>query len=1199
MRSGRIALRAKYFSVAVALLLLAPPVVRAQAAPTGPTLTGRVVDPAGKPIPGVAVQVRASEGPGASTGRAVTDEQGRFTVPLTTGVPEYLLSAERTGFVSSSMLVPVPGGAHVVTREVTLSPVPSEPLMLEGIVAVAARRVPTSARQSRAPGEVANSDFPFTSETYPIEPGDLVASAVLTAGVIPSGGDGVSIAGQPASQNRTTLDGAGYGASSIPREAVAAAGVITHPYDVSRGQFTGGEIAATTRSGTSLWGGALSLTLEDPRLQYDAAPASPGRGHSLWQVSGGGGGPLVPGRLYGYGAGQVSTRHTATSPLSVTNPSLSQLGVVPDSIERFGEIVQRLGFGTPQEGDGGLRTTSGSALARFDYLPGERHSVMLRMDARGLRSSGIGTSPTAFTRGGELGSTEGGALLQLASAYGRFHHELSAYGSRGRQYTDPGIDGPAGEVRIGSDAEEAQSASWTFRFGAAPLPASELDRSSFELTDRLTLAWGDGTHELRLGGTYAGQRIAMTGGSNRYGTFTFGSLADLEAGRPLSYTRSLADLQREIATGYAAVYAGDVWTAHNGVSLTYGLRAERRWYASPQGGNPIADSLFGVRTGRISADWGVSPRFGFSYVRRNLLTVRGGIGEFRGAPPLQSLASLLAESGAEGANAQLLCLGAAAPVPEWESYAADVSLIPSLCTQGQPHFSDRFRSVASLSPDYVSPRLWRSSVGVTWYPRRDLAIYASASASRGLHHPLASDLNLDPSPAFHLASEGNRPVYVSPESIDAASGRSVPRQSRREPSFGTVREVSASGRSATEQVTIEASRMIAHGYVSAAYTASWSRDQTTGIQAPGGSQASTAGDPSDAEWAPRDHEQRHAFQLRLSRSPTPNLQVTLIGRLTSGIPFSPLVDGDVNGDGQFNDRAFVFDPAKTADPDLARDMRGLLHRVPGAARECLAGQMGTLASRNSCRTPWSPALDVQLNVYPRGRRDRRLFFTITAQNTVAGADYLLHGADGLRGWGQTGFTDPVLLHVRGFDAASQRFRYEVNPAFGTRGGEPGNSGVPFSIRIQGRVTVGADPAAHALQTVMTRIDAMSRPEEIRRHVREHLPNFPAEIVEVNESAGLSLTPEQTARLQAAADSLSPHVAAVVEMFATSLSLPSSQRTPEQSIEELMRRGQALIDAGFQTARSVLTPAQWARLPARLRTRPDRIPLPSVSFPTPF
>ena len=51
-------------------------------------------------------------------------------------------------------------------------------------------------------------------------------------------------------------------------------------------------------------------------------------------------------------------------------------------------------------------------------------------------------------------------------------------------------------------------------------------------------------------------------------------------------------------------------------------------------------------------------------------------------------------------------------------------------------------------------------------------------------------------------------------------------------------------------------------------------------------------------------------------------------------------------------------------------------------------------------------------------------------NPLGAADLLLHGESKLHGWGQSAFPSDQLLYVRGFDPATQRYKYEVNPRFG-------------------------------------------------------------------------------------------------------------------------------------------------------------------------
>ena len=88
------------------------------------------------------------------------------------------------------------------------------------------------------------------------------------------------------------------------------------------------------------------------------------------------------------------------------------------------------------------------------------------------------------------------------------------------------------------------------------------------------------------------------------------------------------------------------------------------------------------------------------------------------------------------------------------------------------------------------------------------------------------------------------------------------------------------------------------------------------------------------------------------------------GPFRTGTPFTPTIAGDVNGDGYSNDRAFVFDPATTADPTLAAAMRDCSRPAPAAARECLLSQLGKLAQRNSCPGPWTSSANLSFSFNP-------------------------------------------------------------------------------------------------------------------------------------------------------------------------------------------------------------------------------------------
>ena len=197
------------------------------------------------------------------------------------------------------------------------------------------------------------------------------------------------------------------------------------------------------------------------------------------------------------------------------------------------------------------------------------------------------------------------------------------------------------------------------------------------------------------------------------------------------------------------------------------------------------------------------------------------------------------------------------------------------------------------------------------------------------------------------------------------------------------------------------------------------------------------------------------------------LEVTAFGRMSSGAPFTPLVSADINGDGARNDRAFLFnpsDPNTSIDPPVAAGMQRLLASAPGAVRDCLTRQLGSVATRNSCTGVWQPSLDFQLNWRPNvWGLNRRLAISVVTVNTLGGLDELLHGSNNLRGWGQFRGQDNTLLYVRGFDAAAQTYRYEVNERFGAARNGANGIRVPFQLGINARYTLGPDRMRDMIQ----------------------------------------------------------------------------------------------------------------------------------------
>jgi len=277
--------------------------------------------------------------------------------------------------------------------------------------------------------------------------------------------------------------------------------------------------------------------------------------------------------------------------------------------------------------------------------------------------------------------------------------------------------------------------------------------------------------------------------------------------------------------------------------------------------------------------------------------------------------------------------------------------------------------------------------------------------------------------------------------------------------FGTVLQAQSNLQTRSDQITATLGGVFGPGIVfSASYSWQQARDQQNGVR------GSTDGNPNVAEWARSDFERRHTFVLTVTYPFSTALEITSVGRLTSGTPFTPMVGGDVNGDGLRNDRAFIFAPG-TGTPE-AQAMARLLATASPSLRECLTSQIGTVAARNSCLGPWQGSLDFQLNWRPAfWGLNHRLQVSVVTYNFLRGLDELLHGVNGAQGWGLQTRPDGTLLYVTGFNPATNSYSYQVNDRFGATYGSATAYRPPFQIGIQARLTIGPDRVRQALDAM--------------------------------------------------------------------------------------------------------------------------------------
>jgi hypothetical protein len=364
------------------------------------------------------------------------------------------------------------------------------------------------------------------------------------------------------------------------------------------------------------------------------------------------------------------------------------------------------------------------------------------------------------------------------------------------------------------------------------------------------------------------------------------------------------------------------------------------------------------------------------------------------------------------------------------------------------------------------------------------------------------------------------------------------------------------------------------------------RERVRGFGGPG-SPASTAGNPLDVEWARSGFDSRHQIVYNLGYNFFDAVRVNWFGSFRSGTPFTPTVAGDVNGDGYANDRAFVFDPARGSDPALAAAMRSLLDGGSPAARRCLREQLGRLAERNSCQGPWSSTATLSLSFNPvKVRLPQRASLSFQLSNPLGAADMLLHGSDDLRGWGQLAAPDQSLLYVRGFDAGTQRYAYEVNQRFGATSPSRSAFRLPVTLTAMLRFDVGPTRERQALTQQLDRgrrTEGAKMPAALLKAMYGTgggLPNPMATILRQQDTLGL--TGAQADSVAALNRWYTIRVDSIWSPVASYLAALPDRYSRGDAYDRYLHARRASVDLLITlapTVKALLTPEQRRKLPA--------------------
>ncbi len=678
---------------------------RAQGVTTA-SMTGVVKDAQGAVIPGVTVT--AVHEPSGTNYEAVTQGDGRFTIPgMRVGGP-YKVTAALQGFTTE------------VQNNIQLSLGVAQDLEFTLKIATVAETITV----------VGTSDPVFSSShtgsATAVMREDLAALPTISgrindmARLSPQYSGSGTFVGQDNRANNITVDGSYFnnsfglggqpgdrtGVAPISLEAIEQVQVSVAPYDVRQGNFVGAGVNTVTRSGTNMYtGSAYYRTRSENCSQVGVASSCSGyvgteaAGNSVYpgqfstKTKGGWlGGPIMKNKWFAFGSyeDQEDTRPLSTF---VSNPGNAPLvgnmtRVLTSDMTTLSAFLQsKFNYDTGPFENIPKNTPGKPWMIKSDYNVNSANKVTFRYnqlssstDVYQSSSSSLGVNrPTQSSNFLDFANSNYQILENIKSGIGEWNsvfHNMTNNLLGGYTHQDESR-GDKGQNPVFPMVEIDQGGIGYTAFGNEPFtPANQLRYNTFQMQDSLTKFANK--HSMTFGGAfekYHSFNVFYPGSQSAY---VYSSLADFYADAngflanpnrtvsPVTLRRfqvrymnipGLSQPEQPLDVYYTSLYGQDEWRPKSNLTVTYGVRMDVAKFGNTAYDNPNADKLtFRDETGApVTYNSGGlpsphplwSPRVGFNYdlTSDQKTQIRGGTGLFTGKPPYVWISNQIGNTG--------------------------------------------------------------------------------------------------------------------------------------------------------------------------------------------------------------------------------------------------------------------------------------------------------------------------------------------------------------------------------------------------------------------------------------------------------------------------------------------------------------------------------------------------------------------------
>jgi len=605
-------------------------------------ISGTVVDQTGASIAGA--QVTAKNTATSATQNTTSGEEGLFRFPVL-AVGPYEITVEKQGFnttVQKNVVVTVGASIHLTLRlavaaQTTTVTVTEETPLIE------------STRT-----QVSNTVTDKSVANLPINGRNFIDFVLLTPGVTRDvrGGD-ISFAGQRGTLNSLTVDGAdnnntffgqtlgrsgaGRNPYQFSQDAVQEFQVSSNSFNAEFGRAGGAVINVVTKSGTNQFHGTAFWFYRDRSLNAtDLVTKNAGRPKAPYhfnQFGGNLGGPIIPEKAFFF-VDYDGQRNKLANTTFLQLPT-GFVAATPFETQALAYLTARA--------NSYLRSTDNDVLlVKGDWHLNASNHLSARWNRgrfTGANNENSGSQNSEEHSGASLVHTDT-LTFNLTSTLSPTQINVARVSwQKDREPGQANSSNPEATVR--------QAGATVLTVGRNFFSPRETTITRWQVSD--TFTWTSGRHTLRFGFDVMADDIFNFFPGNFSGAYTFQNLDDFGrslAGAAVSASASFVQAFGGTGTSGPSTfpdireYSGffqDEWRVNSDFTVNFGLRYDVQNVAKPPVFNPsLALANAGIRTDFINTDWNNwGPRAGLAWTPwgNKKLVVRGGYGMFYGRTP--------------------------------------------------------------------------------------------------------------------------------------------------------------------------------------------------------------------------------------------------------------------------------------------------------------------------------------------------------------------------------------------------------------------------------------------------------------------------------------------------------------------------------------------------------------------------------------